>query len=34
MERLNNSMAGIDQDRMRALGDRWQAQHCQASQPQ
>jgi hypothetical protein len=30
MDRLNNSMAGIDQQRMMAMSNRFEAQHCQA----
>jgi hypothetical protein len=32
MDRLNNSMAGIDQQRMMAMSNRFQAQHCQTPQ--
>jgi len=32
MNRLNASMNGLDQGRMRAITDRWQALHCQAPQ--
>ena len=32
MNRLNASMNGLDQARMQAINNRWQAQHCQASQ--
>ena len=32
MNRLNASMNGLDQARVQAINNRWQAQHCQASQ--
>jgi hypothetical protein len=32
MDRLNTSMAGIDQQRMMAMSNRFQAQHCQTPQ--
>jgi hypothetical protein len=32
MNRMNASMNGLDQARMQAINNRWQAQHCQASQ--
>lgn len=32
MGRLNNSMTGLDQGRMQAIMNRWQAQHCQMPQ--
>lgn len=34
MNRLNNSMAGIDQNRMQAMSSRFEAQHCQAQMQQ
>ena len=34
MDRLNNSMDGIDQQRMMAMSNRFEAQHCQAGAPQ
>lgn len=32
MDRLDASMEGIDQQRMMAISDRWESQHCQAPQ--
>lgn len=32
MDRLNAAMDGIDQQRMQAISDRWENQHCQAAE--
>lgn len=33
MDRLNNSMSGLDQQRLQALSQRFEAQHCQSQSP-
>lgn len=32
IDEVQNSMAGIDQDRMMAISNRWESQHCQMPQ--